>query len=269
MRWLIDRGRGVQITASDASVRLGAVGCSALIATLPLSSLAVGQTTSGAPPAVVKVAAASVCRPTFMKDGRPSPSGTGFILHAPALTSQYVLVSAHHLFGMATATTTGMPWQDVPRRVISATCRSFDGTRTWRTSAAVAIPTVRAFWHEQDIKDIAILPVVAGPPTTLGLSSKPAAPGDIVYVLAQVEHPLPTDGYVHRARVVPSSGFLGFFYDEPGFRTANISGAPVVSAEGKVVGVNVGAGHAANGALVGVADDLPTIEAALSAAPPP
>ena len=86
-------------------------------------------------------------------------------------------------------------------------------------------------------------------------------------MLAQVEHPLPTDGYVHRARVIPSQGFLAFIYDEQGFRTANVSGAPIVSADGRVVGVNVGAGHMPNGALLGVADDLPTIQAALAAAP--
>lgn len=260
----------MQVVSDRTGCRSRSVGRSAIIAGVVFSSsLSVAQTSPGVLPAAVNVAAASVCRPTFMKDGQPSLSGTGFILHAPAFTSRDVLVSAHHLFGMATANTTGMPWQDVPRRVTSATCRTFDGNRTWRASAAVAIPGVRAFWHEQTIKDIAILPDVAGPPTTLDLSSKPGVPGDTVYVLAQVEHPLPTDGYVHRAHVVTSSGFLGFIYDEPGFRTANISGAPVVSAEGKVVGVNVGAGHAANGALVGVADDLPTIEAALAAAPPP
>ena len=269
MRGLVIGACGAQLIVPGASIRSRSVGRSALVAALCSSCPAVAQTAPGVPPAAVEAAAASVCRPTFMKDGQPSPSGTGFILHAPAFTSRDVLVSAHHLFGMATAKTSGMPWQDVPRRITSATCRTFGGTRTWHASAAVAVPGVRAFWHEQNIKDIAVLPVVAGPPTTLDLSPKPAAPGDIVYVLAQVENPSPTDGYVHRARVVASSGFLGFFYDEPGFRTANISGAPVVSAEGKVVGVNVGAGHAANGSLVGVADNLPTIEAALAAAPPP
>ena len=259
----------MQLILRRASVRPRSVGRSALVATLFSSGLAEAQPAPGVPPSAVEGAAASVCRPTFMKDGQPSLSGTGFILHAPAFTSRDVLVSAHHLFGMASAKTTGMPWQDVTRRVTSATCRTFDGDRTWRTSAAVAIPGVHAFWRVPDIKDVAILPVDAGPPTTLDLSAKPAVPGEIVYVLAQVEHPLPTDGYVHRARVIPSAGFLGFIYDEPGFRTANISGAPVVSKDGKVVGVNVGAGRAANGALLGVADDLSVLETALAAAPAP
>ena len=259
----------MQLLGRRASAKSRSIGRSALIGALFPSCLAVAQTASGEPPGAVKAAAASVCRPTFTKDGQPSLSGTGFVLHAPAFTSRDVLVSAHHLFGMATAKTTGMPWQDVPRRVTSATCRTFDGDRTWRTSAAVAIPGVHAFWRVPDIKDIAILPVQAGSPTTLELSPRSAAPGAVVFVLAQAEHPLLTDGYVHRARVIPSRGFLAFVYDEPGFRTANVSGAAIVSADGKVVGVNVGAGHMSNGALVGVADDLATIEAALSAAPAP
>ena len=120
-----------------------------------------------------------------------------------------------------------------------------------------------------DIKDVAILPVVAGPHATLDLSPRPAVPGDVVFVLAQPEPALPMDGYVHRARVIPSNGFLAFIYDEPGFRTANVSGSPIVSEEGKVVGVNVGAGHLPNGVVLGVADNLAVLETALAAAPAP
>ena len=130
----------------------------------------------------------------------------------------------------------------------------------------MAIPGVQAFWALPEVKDVAILPVAGGPDTKLDLSSTPAIAGDTVWVLAQVQHALPTDGYAHRARVISSKGFLAFIYDDPLFRTANTSGAPVVSSDGKVVGVNVGAGKLGNGALLGVADDLTTLQVALSAA---
>ena len=113
-----------------------------------LMSIALVDSARAADPASTDLNAAltSVCRPTFIRDGKPSLSGTGFILHAPAFVSRDVLVSAHHLFQMASADSSGMPWQDVPRRITSATCRSFDGSRNWRAAAAVAIPGVYAFW---------------------------------------------------------------------------------------------------------------------------
>ncbi len=265
-----DRGDGVHVIGGRVALRSLMITRGAIaVGTMLSGSLSIAQTVPGVAPAAVASAVAGVCRPTFMRDGQPSQTGTSFVLHAPAFTSSDVLIGVHHLFGMATATTTGMPWQDVPRRVRSATCRSLDGARHWRTAAAVAIPGVHAFWRGRDIKDIAILPVVSGPSSTLDLSPRPAAPGDVVFVLAQVDHPFPTDGYVHRAHVIFSSGSLAFVYDDPGFRASNTSGSPVVSEEGKVVGVNVAAGRLPNGALLGVADDLATLETALAAAPAP
>jgi hypothetical protein len=240
---------------------------------LPLLAALAAVLPGGAPaqPASVDLnaAAASVCRPTFMRDGAPSLAGTGFILHAPAYGRRDVLVSAHHLFGMATATTGGMPWRDTPRRVTSATCRSLDHLRTWRAGPAAAVPGVHAFWRVPDVKDVAVLPVVDGPPTTLTIARAPAKPGDVVWVLAEVEHAGPTDVVAHRARVIPTSGFIGFVYAGAPFDTANISGAPIVDADGQVVGVNVGAGRTPDGALVGVGDDLATLQSALQALPAP
>ena len=91
-------------------------------------------------------------------------------------------------------------------------------------------------------------------------------PGDVVWLLAQNGNPLQGPVLFHRARVELERGALIYIHDNPTLGTANISGAPVVAADGGVVGVNVAAGWLQNGALVGVADDLATLQAALLAA---
>ena len=258
--WLAVRRRPDVVRSRVRAAYLASL---AVTAVLPIAVSA--ETSASDIPVAVSIATRDVCRPTFLLDGRDSPAGTAFALHVPAFTDRDIIVSVHHLFGMASATTRGIPWADVPSRVRSAVCLSFDGKSTWRTAAAVAIPGIQAFWRLPDVNDVALLPIAKGPKPSPTLSPQPAKPGDIVYVLAQLEHPLPIDLVIHRARVVPSQGYLAFIYDEPRLRTSNISGAPVVSADGKVVGVNVGAGHLANGYVIGVADDLSTFETALSA----
>jgi hypothetical protein len=217
-----------------------------------------------APPAALANALQNTCKPVFQINGRNSPAGTAFILRAPSLARGDVLVAAHHLFGLANAHSDGMPWQDTPRRVRSADCRSLDGGRTWRAGPAAAIPGVHAFRAVPDVHDVAVLPVLAGSPSHLELSPTDAVIGDIVWLVAKTDDR--PDQFLYRARVFANRDFLGFAYDDPTLRLGNTSGAPIVNSAGMVVGVNVGVGKLPNGALVGVADTLTTLQSALLAA---
>ena len=217
-----------------------------------------------APPPALAIALQNTCKPVFQIDGRSSPAGTAFILRLPPVARGDVLVAAHHLFGLANATSDGMPWRDTPRRVRSADCRSLDGNQTWRAGPAAAIPGVHALRAIPDVYDVAVLPVVAGPPSHLELSPTNAAVGDIVWLVAKTDDR--PNVFLYRARVIATKDFLAFIYDDATLHTANISGAPIVTSAGQVVGVNVGVGRPSGGALVGVADTLTTLRRALLAA---
>jgi hypothetical protein len=206
----------------------------------------------------------NTCKPVFQIDGRSSPAGTAFVLQAPPPARGDVLVAAHHLFGLASANSDGMPWQDTPRRVRSADCRSLDGRRIWRTGPAAAILGVHAFRSMPDVHDVAVLPVLAGSPSHLALSPTGARVGDIVWLVAKTDDR--PNQFLYRARVIANRDYLAFVYDDATLHAANISGAPIVTGAGKVVGVNVGVGRLPNGALVGVADTLTTLQSALRAA---
>ena len=130
----------------------------------------------------------------------------------------------------------------------------------------MAIARVQAFRDLSEVRDVAILPITTGPQADLLLASSAPQPGDVVWLLAQSGNPLQGSVLFHRARVELERGALIYIHDNPTLGTANISGAPVVAADGGVVGVNVAAGWLQNGALVGVADDLATLQAALLAA---
>jgi hypothetical protein len=216
-----------------------------------------------APPPALANALQNTCKPVFQIDGRNSPAGTAFVLRAPQPARGDVLVAAHHLFGLASATSDGMPWQDTPRRVRSADCRSLDGARTWRTGPAAAVPGVHAFRAMPDVHDVAVLPVLAGSPSRLELSPTEAAIGDIVWLVAKTDDR--PNQFLYRARVIANNAYLAFVYDDANLHAANISGAPIVTSAGKVVGVNVGVGRLPDGALVGVADSLTTLRNALRA----
>ena len=127
----------------------------------------------------------------------------------------------------------------------------------------MAIAGVHAFRNGSRVDDLALLPVTEGPSSALDLAAAPVTVGDPVWLLARSENPLQASELEHRARVVSDRGTLIFIYDNPLLQTANVSGAPVVSSNGKVVGVNVAAGRLADGMLVGVADDLATLSAAV------
>ncbi len=217
-----------------------------------------------APPPALANALQNTCKPVFQIDGHSSPAGTAFILRAPSLARGDVLVAAHHLFGLASANSDGMPWQDTPRRVRSADCRSLDGSRIWRTASAAAIPGVHAFKAMSDVHDVAVLPVLAGSPSHLELSPTEVVIGDIVWLVAKTDDR--PNQFLYRARVIANKDYLAFVYDDATLHTANISGAPIVTRAGKVVGVNVAVGRLPDGALVGVADTLTTLQSALLAA---
>ncbi len=214
-----------------------------------------------APPPALANALQNTCKPVFQIDGHDSPFGTAFVLWAPHLARGDVLVAAHHLFGLASANSDGMPWQDTPRRVRSADCRSLDSGRIWRTGPAAAIPGVHAFRATSDVRDVAVLPVLAGPPSHLELSPTEAVVGDIVWLVAKTDDR--PNQFLYRARVVANKEYLAFAYDDATLHTANISGAPIVSSTGQVVGVNVAVAKLPDGRLVGVADTLTTLQTSL------
>ena len=213
-------------------------------------------------------AQAAICRPELTVDGKPYEAGTAFVVDGP----RRLLVTAHHLFGDMGGLDEEIRWQDMPTRATSVRCRQSKGSAEWTTGAALAIAGAHpvSATSTAEYRDIAVFPLsgqAAGSPG-LTLAEKEPATGSKVWLVAQIKGGDPA-ALLHRATVVGhEQGAMIYAFDDKRIELQATSGAPVVDAAGKLVGINL-AGTTAEGSsdVQGVADSLDVVRKALSALP--
>jgi hypothetical protein len=211
-------------------------------------------------------AQAAICRPELTVDDQLYRAGTAFILDGP----RRLLVTAQHLFGEPGGLNEEIRWQDMPTRATSVRCRQLKGKGEWTTGAALAIDGAHAISETSngEFKDIAAFPLTgqaAGVPgLTLG-ETEPAT-GSKVWLVAQIKGGNP-EVLLHRATVVgQEQGALIYAFDDKRIELQATSGAPVVDAAGKLVGINLGSTTEEGSSDVrGVADSLGVVRKALLA----
>ena len=244
----------------------------ATLVSVLLASLAASETRRAdqnlppnSPPSEVQNA---ICRPELDVDGQDRRTGTAFVLETDGLRPRLLLVMAQHLFRLPGPGGEAVPWAEMPVRASSASCLSLDQKRLLRTGPALAIPNAHSMGPLSTLRDIAAFPLTAGPDHTLPLRAlhlartRPKAHQFVWLVAQTADHNRPGP-YLFRATVLNTFGFLAYVYADSDLDLSNTSGAPVVDANGDVVGVNVGVGRQA-GATIGIADGLDTIRQSLS-----
>ena len=213
-------------------------------------------------------AQAAICRPELTVDHKPYEAGTAFVVDGP----RRLLVTAQHLFGEMGGLDEEIRWQDMPTRATAVRCHPFKGKGEWTTGPALAIPDAHpvAATSTAEYKDIAAFPLtgqVDGLPA-LTLAEHEPASGSKVWLIAQIKGGDPAV-LLHRATVVGhEQGALVYAFDDKRIELQATSGAPVVDAAGKLVGINL-AGTTAEGSadVQGVADSLDVVRKALAGLP--
>jgi len=236
-------------------------------ATLFLASCA--SPTSDVPLEGAIAAQSAICRPEMTVDGQRYEAGTAFIVDGP----QRLLVTAHHLFGNMGGLDEEILWSEMPRRATAVRCVQLQGKGEWKTGAALAIDGAVPLSPilSTELRDIASFPVTgdAAKLPALRLAESEPATGSKVWLVAQIKGGDPVI-LLHRATVVGhEKGAMIYAFDNKQIELQATSGAPVVDAAGKLVGINLG-GTSEEGSseVQGLADSLTVVKNALSGLKP-
>lgn len=222
--------------------------------------------TGTVPTAPVLSAADAVCRPTFKVDSTSYDAGTAFRVAGP----RPFVLTAQHLFGPDGGLAAVVPWQDMPARARMVRCTPIAGGQPLSGASALAVPGAHAMGSDDAngaLDDVAIFraPPADGTARGLALAVAPPKEGDPVWLIAAVQG---SASSVHPAHVLTTErGALLFAYEDPKLDLDATSGAPVVDADGHVVGLNLGGGYDSDaGTVIGVADDLQVLVKAVASA---
>jgi hypothetical protein len=236
----------------------------ALKLTLFALSFAACSAVSAAPPLAVRNA---VCRPIFQADGETFSAGTAFVLDLPKPATRTLLVSALHVFGPDGGLDKQIPAAELARRASVVECRALASAETWHAARTLTIPDARPLGSGY-LKDVSAFILDATTPAIhpahLQLAAAPPKAGDSIWLLAQVLEGAPNTELQHRAVVRSSKDeALQYEFDNASLKLQATSGAPLLDANGDVVGINIGAGSS-RGKVIGVGDSLASLRSLLS-----
>ena len=195
----------------------------------------------------------TICRPTFELKDQPLSAGTAFLMETGVEKQPVVLVTAHHLLGPMGGRPAELAWDEVPRAVKRATCKSINNAaQTW-TGLPLAIPGAASFNNQtkDGLRDIALL-TLQGKATVKPLKLAATQPkvGDPVWLVAQLVSGAPKEKLLFKARVARVQDLaLNYLLEDPEgtFELRATSGAPVVNERGEVVAVNIAGSRVPDG----------------------
>jgi hypothetical protein len=228
--------------------------------------LSIGAASAAAAPP--KGVVDTLCRPTFELKDQPLSAGTAFLLETGVAKQPVVLATAHHLLGPMGGLPAEVAWNDVPKVVKRATCKSIThAAQTW-IGMPLAIPGAASFNNQTSagLRDIALL-TLQGKATVAPLKLAAAQPkvGDAVWLVAQLVSGAPKEKLLFKAKVARVQDVaLNYVVEDPEgtFDLRATSGAPVVNERGEVVAINMAGGRVAGGFnLAGVG--IPVVRKAL------
>jgi hypothetical protein len=206
-----------------------------------------------------------VVRPVFdTVDGRFG-AGTAFFISLPG-QAQPLGLTAHHLFGEAGGLERAVTAPELGRFVQAVHFHELDGEELFPAGPMLVLPaaghsTTPGDWST----DVAAFRAPASvAPRALRLAPKNAAPGEDVWLVAEVLGGKSAGQRLHHARVLVSeSSLLAYKFDDLTLQIRATSGAPVVNARGEVVGLNV-AGGLVDGIMLGFAHPVESVSAHLA-----
>ncbi|MCY1009364.1 DUF4240 domain-containing protein [Nannocystis pusilla] len=189
-------------------------------------------------PGAPTLARGAVNKPEFVSVVGPFAAGSAFPLAFPEL-GRDLLVSCQHLFGPAGGLSKAVPGELMDRFVESVNLTDpFDGAPTGVAGRSLVISGATGDDPTRDLCAFA-LPAGHGLPL-LRLAARSPIPGDVVFLAGSVRAGAPRTRRLHRAVKVADDRGLGVVaFDRPDLVLGGTSGAPLLSAQGEVVGLLV------------------------------
>lgn len=210
-------------------------------------------------------AQAAVCQPELTVDGKSYEAGTAFVLDGP----RPLLVTAQHLFGEMGGLDEEIRWQDMPTRATAVRCRQLQGGNRWVAGAALPIPGAHpvSATSTAEYRDIAAFPLTGANAALprLTLADREPADGSRIWLVARIRGGDPA-ALLHRATVVGhEQGAIVYAFDDKRIDLQATSGAPIVDADGRLVGINLASTTEEGSSDVqGVGDGLDVVKKALA-----
>lgn len=220
------------------SVFLGSCVIGSLLA---LTAESMAADLSAHPPEALTGANKAICAPEFQTSPGRFSAGTAFLARPSNDQHPTVLVTAHHLFGPSGGLPEQIGWHALPGFVQTVTCRPFvAGRDAIVAGSALGLPGARTFDEDGPAHDVAAFPVSGREAGALEFSAEALQVGQPVWLVAKLRGGSATHLF-HRAELVSiGEGNITFRYDDQDIKLGATSGAPIVDASGKIVGINTG-----------------------------
>lgn len=212
-------------------------------------------------------------RPEFRLAGAKVPAG-GLAFAIEADGERYAL-TAFQLLGPPSGVTQATPAQ--VKQGLDQVALSDLGSGMWLVNSGAPLVTSLEVVGQTASKDVLVLPLATpkdkmsgfttGNRTTLkpgALASEGPKKGDPIWMVAPLPNS-PDAGFLHLGTIADLNGdFLFYDVSNNELDLAGTSGAPLVNAEGKVVGMQVGVIRFEDGGLAGSAVPLSALEARMA-----
>lgn len=188
-----------------------------------------------------------VGNPEFHTTAGVQGGGTACVATLPGDPQEYIL-TAHHLLGPDGGFDELITHEQVPSFVQGIELKELFGQPSWHPVSGCFVPGGQPIGGTlvsgPPLNDLAVFKVAGVATENTGtLAAAAPAAGEIVWVIAHVKAGVPEGELIHRARVVAMHNqWLVCEFENPNIVTNGASGAPVIDANGFVVGVY--SGHA-------------------------
>jgi hypothetical protein len=226
-------------------------------------------------PAAPEVAEGFVLRPAFFTETGSFLAGTAFAVQEGDRT---VVLTAYHLFGPAGGLPAEVPPAEVGKLVREVLLRdAWTDKVVGRTERALLLEDAAPL-HTDASRDLVVFPLVKVDPSDVSarlaaaklrpgkLATTAPKVGDPVYVAAEASGVRAAERTFRATLVEVGEGSLYYQLEAGDLDMTGMSGAPVLAADGSILGMHLGGGAMEDGALIGVANPASRIRARITQA---